>query len=131
MAIAHQLCQNTPGCLRVDERDLEPEQPFAWTRVDQLDPIRLQTSELAGQVADRERDVVHAGATFGHEPADGCVRPQCEQELDAAVADAERCGLDALGGNDGAVLDGGPEQERVRLDRSVEVLDRDADVMDP
>jgi hypothetical protein len=58
----------------MDERDLVAEDPASRPLVDQLGPGRGQPGELGGHIVDLERDVVHARAAAGHEPADGRVR---------------------------------------------------------
>ena len=47
--ITDELCQNAAGRLRVDERDLEAEQPAARLLVDQTDVVGLEPSELGGR----------------------------------------------------------------------------------
>jgi hypothetical protein len=73
---------------------------------------------------------MHAGSAPRDEPPDGRVRPQGEEQLHPRVADAKGRRLDTLVGDDRSVLDGGAEELRVRLDRAVEILDRDPEMVD-
>jgi hypothetical protein len=73
---------------------------------------------------------MHPGAALREEPADGRVLSEGGEELDPAVADAHRRGLDALLFDPGAVLEPAAEQTLVGLHRLVEVRHRDADVVD-
>ena len=45
-SIGHQLCQDPAGRLRMNERDLQPEQADARLLVDQLDAVGTQPAEL-------------------------------------------------------------------------------------
>jgi len=74
--------------------------------------------------------MVKAGAASREELADGRVRCERPQELDVALADAEEHGLDALLLDDLAVLERQAEPVAVERDRLVEVVDRDAYVVD-
>src|SRR5581483_6161153 len=126
--IADELCQNAAGRLRVDERDLEPEQPDARALVDQLRAGGAQAVELGADVGDGECDMVHARASPGEEAADRRVRPE---QLDAALPDPERRRLDALLLDPLAMLDRRAEERGPALDRDVEVVDRDSEMVDP
>jgi hypothetical protein len=114
----------------VDERDLRPEQPRARPLVDQVHACGGEPIELGGDVVDTVGDVVQARPTAREEAADGRLGPERPEQLDPVAADAERARLDALVGHDVAVLDHGAEEQRVRLDRPVEVVDGDANVVD-
>ena len=113
----------------VDERDLETEEPRPRLLVDQLRALVGEVSELAAQVADLVRDVVHAGAALREKPADGRVVAERREELEATVPDAHRGRLHALIGHGGAVLDGRAEEALVRVHRCVEIVDRDTEVV--
>jgi hypothetical protein len=115
----------------VNERDLEAEQPDPRLLVDQLDAGRTKPVELPGQVGNRERDVVHTRPALGEETPDGRLGTERLEQLDPRIADPERRRLDTLLRHHGTVLDGRAEQFPVRLDRDVEAVDRDAEVMDP
>ena len=93
----------------MDERDLEPEEPAARCVVDQLGALGPQPGELCADVVDLERDVVHAGAAFREETSDRRVGPERAEQLDPALADAERRRLDALVLDALAVLERAPK----------------------
>jgi hypothetical protein len=82
-AIEDQLCQDPAGRLRVNERDLEAEEPETGLLVDQTDALPAQAVELRGKVAYRERDVVHPRPAAREEAADGRIRLERPQQLDA------------------------------------------------
>ena len=115
----------------VDEGDLEPEEPAVRLLVDQLDALLGEASQLALEIVDLVGDVVHPGPAAGEELADRGLVAERREQLDAAVADAHRRRFDALLGHRVAVLDLGAEQPRVRVDRLVEILDGDSEMMDP
>ena len=75
-------------------------------------------------------DVVQARALLGQEPADRRVGPERREQLDMVLADVEQDGLDALLGDDLAVRDVQAEAVPVQLDRGLDLLDGDADVVD-
>ena len=114
----------------MDECDLEPEEALPRLGVDQLRAFLGEPRERSAEVPDLVGDVVHSGAALRDEPADWRVVAERAEQLDAAVADEQRGGFDALVGNRFAVLDTCIEEPLVRLDGVAEVLDRDAEVMD-
>ena len=75
--------------------------------------------------------MVHARAAAGEEPPDGCVFLHRLEQLDTAGADANRSGVHALCRHRRAMLELGAEQPRVRRQRRVEIVDRDAEVVNP
>jgi hypothetical protein len=75
--------------------------------------------------------VVQAGPLLGQELADRRVRPERRQQLDVVLADVQQHGFDALLGHRLAVYDLHPVRLLVERDRRVEILDGDADVVDP
>jgi hypothetical protein len=75
--------------------------------------------------------VVHPRAALGEELPDGRLLAERREQLDPALADPERRGLDALVRDGLPVLDARAEQPLVGADGLVEVLDGDAEVMDP
>ena len=66
----------------------------------------------------------------GEELADRRVGPERLEQLDVALADLEQDCLDALPFDGFAVLLAHPEAVLVQLDRSVEIVDCDSDVVD-
>ena len=123
--------KNAARRLGMDERDLEPEEAEARLLVDQVDAVGLQPLQLPGDVVALEGDVVHAGAALREEPAHRRVGPERPEQLDARAGDRERRRLDPLVLEALPVLDGGAEEDAVGRDRSVQIVDRDPDVVDP
>ena len=72
---------------------------------------------------------MNAGAAPREEAADRRVLVRRREQLDPAAADEDGRSLDALLGDELAVLEGGAEGADVRLDGLVEVGNGDADVM--
>src|ERR1700722_19510059 len=103
--IGHQLCQNTAGRLRMNERDLQSEEASAGCLVDQPGALRGEPCQLCGEIVDLEGDVVHPRPAAGEEPPDRRVGAERVQELDAAPAHVQRGRLDPLVGEYLAVLD--------------------------
>jgi hypothetical protein len=114
----------------MDECNLRAEKPSPWMLVDELGARVLELAERLLEVGALERHVMHAGAAPGEEAPDRRVFPGRRQELHARVADEERDRDDALLGKSVAVLDRRPEESLVRRDRFLEVVDRDAEMMD-
>src|SRR3989442_10216694 len=129
-AMCHQLAEDAVNSVGMEEGYLEPEETRPGLAVDELDTVRRESVQLGLHVVDLERDVVHPGPALGHELADGRVLAERAKQLDPALADEERRRLDALLDDGVAVLEPSPEQPLVRVDRLVEILDRDAEVMD-
>ena len=74
---------------------------------------------------------MHPGAALGEEPADGRVFAEGREQLDAALTQPDGHGLDALRLERVATLDLCAEQPLIRVDRVVEVLDGDSQMVDP
>jgi len=117
--------------VRVDEGDLEPEETLVWFLVDQLDALLGEAFQLTSKIAHRVRDVMHAGPAGGEELADRRLLAKRGKELDAAVADAHRRRFDTLLGDRVAMLHLGAEQAPIRVERIVEILDGDSEMVDP
>jgi hypothetical protein len=114
----------------MDERDLEPEQPVPRLHVNQLGPLGRKPDELISNVVYLEGHVVHPGAALREELPDRRVGPERCEQLDAAVANEHRRGLDPLVGHGLAVLELRAEESPVGVDCLVEILDRHTEVMD-
>ena len=114
----------------MDECDLEAEEALARTSVDQLRAGGRQTVELSVHVLDLVSDVVHAWSALGEELPHRRLLAERREQLDAPGADAHRRGLDALVVDRRAVLELGAEEALVGVDRLVEVVDGDAEVVD-
>jgi hypothetical protein len=115
------LRENAVDGIRVDEGDLEPEEPFTRTLVDEICTCTGEFRECGGKVAHLIGDVVHPRATLRQEAPHRCVLVERLEELDAAAADTHGRRADALIFDRRAVLDLGSEQPLVRLNRLVEV----------
>jgi hypothetical protein len=74
---------------------------------------------------------MHAGSTGGEELADRSLLAERRKQLDAAFADAHGRRFDTLLGNRVAMLHLGAEQPPIRVDRIVEILDGDSEMVDP
>jgi hypothetical protein len=115
----------------MNEGDLEPEQAAVGLGVDQLGALRREIGKSRADVGHLVGDVVHPGAPLGEEPPDRRVVAERGDELDQALADADRRRLDTLCLDALAMLEPAAEQTLVRRHSRIEVLDRDADVMNP
>ncbi len=113
----------------MDEGDLEAEHSTARRLVDQLRTRIREVREGGTNVLDLVRDVVHARAALGEEPADGRVVAERAQKLEPARSDPDRRSLDSLLLDTRPVLEPGAEEALVGSERAVEVLDRETDVM--
>src|SRR5918995_30427 len=129
-ANAHQFRQHAVGRVGVDEGDLETEEALARLRVDQLGAADGELGQRASDVVDLVGDVVHSRAAIREELADRRVLAERREQLDAALADPHRDGLDALLGDRVAVLDAGAEEALVGGDGLVQILDGDAEMVD-
>lgn len=115
----------------VDECDLEAEETRTRLLVDQLGASIGEVPKGRREVVDLVGDVMHSGPALGEEPADRRVLAERAHQLDPALADPHGDSLDALVVEPAALLDAPTKQPLVRPDRLVEVLDGDAEVMDP
>ena len=113
----------------MDESDLEAEHAAPRRLVDQLRTGFREMSERGADVLDLVGDVVHTRTALREEAADGCVLAERAQKLEPALADANRRRLDALFLDERALLEPCAEQALVGVERSVEVLDRETDVV--
>src|ERR687887_2203829 len=129
--IRDHLCKHSVGCVRVQERDLEPEEPLARLLVDQLDAFGRQLVNRSLHIGDLVGYVVHPGPPFRQELPHRRLLAQRRQELDPPFAHPQRGRFDSLVGNRLTVLEARAENPLVRVPRLVEVLDRHAEVMDP
>src|SRR5439155_23277945 len=115
---------------RVKERDAAVADPAPRLLVDQPQSVRAAALERLDHVGAAVGRVVETGPALGEEAADRRLLGERSQELDVRVADAEERRLDALLGDRLAVLERHSETLGVELDRSVEILDCDADMID-
>lgn len=113
------------------ERDLQAEHAAPRLLVDQLGACALELCERRANVRHLVGDVMHPGAAARDEPPDGRIVAERGEQLDAAVAESHRGGLDALVVHALAVLQPAAEHALVRGHRLVEIGDRKADVVNP
>jgi hypothetical protein len=114
----------------VNERDLEPEEAFPRLGVDQLGAGALELGERQAQVVHLEGDVVHPRPALREELPTGVSAPSdassstrlSPTRSEAASTPCSRTGV--------AVLDSRAEESLVRVDRLVQIVDRDSQVMD-
>ena len=114
----------------MDECDLEAEEALARTGVDQLGAGGREAVELRVHVFDLVGDVMHAGPALGEELADRGLVPERREQLDAPCSDEHGRGLNPLVVDLGTVLELGPEEPLVRLNRLVQVVNGNAEMMD-
>jgi hypothetical protein len=113
----------------MDEGDFEPEHAEPRRLVDQLGARVRQMCEGRPDVVDLVRDVVHSRTALCEEATDGGVTAERAEQLEPALADADGRRLDALLLHARAVLEPRAEQALVGVERTVEILDRETDVM--
>jgi hypothetical protein len=113
----------------MDERDLEAEEAQTGRFVDQARAGLPQPLELGGEVGDLERDMMEAGTTTREEAPDRSVGVERRQELDPARTCAQRRRVDSLVLELSAMLELGAEEAGVGLDRGLDVVDCDPDVV--
>jgi hypothetical protein len=115
----------------VDESNLEPEEPTVRLVVDELDSLLGKPFQLTLKIAHLVCDVMHARPAAGEKLADRRLLAKRREQLDATVADAQRRRFDTLLDNRVAVLDLGAEELPIRVDRIVEILDGDSEMVNP
>ncbi len=110
------------------ERDPVAEEPGARALVDQLGAAGAEKLEHGVDVVNRVGDVVHAGPAPGDELRDRRLGVLRLEQLDPRVADEHVGGAEALALV--AAFELRAEEPLVGRDRLVEVLDREAEVVD-
>jgi len=115
----------------MDKGNLEPEQSLARSLVDQVRPCTGELRKRGAQVADLERNVMHARPALGEEAADRGIGAERLEQFDATVTDAQRRRADTLLFDRRAVLDLCAEEALVGRECGVEVVDRHAEMVDP
>ena len=103
------LDENAVHRIRMDERDLEPEQALVRLGVDQLGARLLQPRDRRADVGNLIRNVVHSRSAAGEKATDRRVGLERLEELHAALTDAHGRRLHALVRNGRAML--GPRAE--------------------
>jgi hypothetical protein len=113
----------------MDEGHLETEHTAARLLVDQLGTGVGEMRERGADVVDLVGDVVHPRTALREEAADRRVLGERAQELQPALAHPDGRCLDTLLLDPRALLQTGAEEPLVRVERAVEILDRETDVM--
>ncbi len=113
------------------ESDLQAEQTRTWDVVDHMHALSSEVGEPLRQVVDRVGDVMHPGTALGQELAHRRFFTKGREQLDAALAQTHGNRLYALRRERVATLDLAAEQPLVRVYRLIEVLDGDAQMVDP
>jgi len=114
----------------MNERDLQAEQSFTRRVVDQVGAGARELLEGRPHVGDLVRDVMHPRPALGEEPPDRGVIAGGLEQLDPTLADPERGRAHTLAVHGRLMLHLGAEQPRVRSERLVEVVDRNAEMVD-
>src|ERR1700760_38942 len=125
------LSEHTGGRPGVHERDARAADAGARLLVDQREPGPFERFERAVDVVDLVGDMVQARAVLREELADGRVRAERREQLDVVLADVEQDRLDALLLDDLAMRERELEAVAIQRERRRELLDGDADVVDP
>src|SRR5262245_43078859 len=120
------LRADTVDRVRVDKRDLEPEEAGPRLRVDQVGARPGELIERLTQIPDLVGDVMHAGAALREEPADRSLLTERLEQLHAPLANRQRSRPHTLVRDRRAMLDLGAEEPLVCLERGVEILDGDS-----
>lgn len=115
----------------MDERDLETEHPLPRRLVDQLRARAREIGQRGPDVGDLVCDVMHARAAACQEAPDRRVLAERAEQLHTAVPDPDRRRLDALLLDPRPVLERRPEQPLVRDQRTVQIVDGDAHMVNP
>jgi hypothetical protein len=113
----------------MDEGDLEAEHAASRRLVDQLGTRLREVRERGADVLDLVGHVVHPGAPLREETTDGRVLAECAEKLEPTLPDADECGLDALLLHPRALLEPRTEEALICVERAVEILDCETDVM--
>ena len=113
----------------MDEGDFEAEHAATRPLVDQLGARVREMRQGGADVFDLVCNVVHARAALREEATDGRVIAERAQQLEPALADPNERRFDPLLLDPRAVLEPSAEETLVRVERAVEILDRETDVM--
>jgi hypothetical protein len=113
----------------MDEGDLEAEHAAPRRVVDQLGTRLGEVCEGRADVGHLVRDVVHPGTPLREEAAHRRVLVERTEQLEPALAHANGCCLDSLLVDARAVLEPGAEEPLVRVEGTVEILDRETDMV--
>ena len=117
--------------IRMNESDLEAEEPRTRVLVDQVGARTDELGQRRAEIAHLVGDVVHPRAALRQKATNRRVFFQRFEELHPSRADTERRSPHALVIHGGGVLDLRAEETLVRDERRIEVLDRDTQMVDP
>src|SRR5207248_3245367 len=123
------LRENAVDGFGMDEGDLEAEHAVPRRLVDQLGARLREVRKGSADVLDLVGNVVHPGPALRQETADRRVLAERAQKLEPALADADGRSLDALRLHTRALLEPCAEEALVRIERAVEILDRETDMV--
>jgi hypothetical protein len=126
-----QLQKHAAGAFGVDERDAPVVGAAPRGLVDESGAASFHFEEGLLQVTHANANVVQAFAALGEEAGDFGVGPRGRDELDAAVAGRGEAHRQTAVGQGLAPVDLEAQEVTIGGDRALEVLDRDADVIDP
>jgi hypothetical protein len=113
----------------MNEGDLEPEEASPRLVVDQLGALLGEIGQSRANVVHLIGDVMHSRSPASDEPTHRRVVAERREKLDAAVADANRRRLHTLSFHELAMFEPAAEQTLIRRHCRVEVLHRNADVV--
>ena len=111
------------------ERDPAVTDPTAGLLVDQPEPPGPALLEHLCDVRAAVGGVMEPRPPLGEKTPDRSVVAERLEQLDVGLADTQQRCLDALLGDRLAMLQRHPEALRIELDRRVQILDRDAEVV--
>src|SRR5262249_46673537 len=112
----------------MDKRDFEAEHPAPRRLVDQLGAGAGKVGKGDADVVYFVCDVVHSRPALREEAPDRRVVTERSQQLDAALANADRRRLDSLLLDPLTPLERRAEEPRIRVDRAVQVVYCNSDV---
>ena len=116
---------------RVDERDQRAFRARPRRLVDQPHALRLQLRQRRRDVVDAQRDVVDAGPALLDVLRDRRIGRRRFEQLERRLADRNEVRAHPLRRHLLGRLDLEPERVAIERQRRVEVLDRNADVIEP
>ena len=123
------LRENAVNGVGMDKGNLQTEETATGSGVDQLCSCCCEVGQSRSDVVDLVRNVVHARASLGKKASYRSIVAGRGEQLDPALAERDRRRLDALVGQNLAMLERAAEEYGVRLDGFGEVGDGETYVM--
>ena len=114
----------------MNESNLKAKEPFPRVLVYELGTCGSEGGELGSDVVDLVGNVMHPRPAPGEEATNRRVIPGRGKQLDPALSDQDRRRLDSLLGDRRPVLECGSEQTAIGCKRFVEIVNRDAEMVD-